>query len=84
MKHRRHHNNKGHRQIKSGSSSRALARIARKLNIPFTGSSRGNEALIKTPPFPPVETPCEFCGQPNPSADHREICGVNHQHSNNP
>jgi hypothetical protein len=27
------------------------------------------------------ETFCPTCGAPKPSDDHREICGVNHQHS---
>jgi len=34
-KQRRHHNNKGYRQIKSGSSRRRLQRLAQELGIPF-------------------------------------------------
>jgi hypothetical protein len=35
MKTRRHHNNKGYRQIKNGKTSKTAAIIAHKLNIPF-------------------------------------------------
>lgn len=35
MKTRRHHNNKGTRQIKRGSTRKQVARIARKLRIPL-------------------------------------------------
>jgi hypothetical protein len=36
VKHRRHHNTKGARQIRNGGTTRSLARIARKLRIPFS------------------------------------------------
>jgi len=35
MKTRRHHNNKGYRQIKNGKASKGIAIIAHKLGIPF-------------------------------------------------
>lgn len=35
MKTRRHHNNKGIRQIKTGSYVKPLKRLARKLGVPF-------------------------------------------------
>lgn len=35
MKARRHHNNKGRRQIVRGQTARQVQRIARKLRIPF-------------------------------------------------
>ena len=35
MKTRRHHNNKGHRQIKRGKTAEQVKRIARKLRVPF-------------------------------------------------
>ena len=35
MKFRRHHNNKGYRQIKNGTTERQIKQIARKLNIPY-------------------------------------------------
>jgi len=35
MKTRRHHNNKGLRQIKTGACEEKLKRIAAKLNIPY-------------------------------------------------
>ena len=35
MRDRRHHNNKGTRQIKNGQTSKDLKRIAEKLKVPF-------------------------------------------------
>ena len=39
MKERRHHNNKGYRQIKNGSTHKSLQYIIRKLNLNEGGSS---------------------------------------------
>lgn len=36
MKTRSHHNNDGHRGIKTGSYSKKLAALAKKLNVPFS------------------------------------------------
>ncbi len=38
MKTRRHHNNKGVRQIQTGAARKKLEKIAKKLGIPFKGS----------------------------------------------
>lgn len=38
MKLRRHHNNKGARQIKRGQTARQLRRICRKLGLPYRDS----------------------------------------------
>jgi hypothetical protein len=35
MKFRRHHNNKGYRQIKNGGTTKQVKRIAKKLGIPY-------------------------------------------------
>lgn len=35
MKTRRHHNNKGYRQIKRGKTAKQIKRIAEKLGIPY-------------------------------------------------
>ena len=39
MKTRRHHNNKGSRQIKRGRTVDQVKRIARKLGVPFVGGA---------------------------------------------
>jgi hypothetical protein len=39
MKHRRHHNNKGHRQIRNGGCARRVQKIADKLGIRFVGDA---------------------------------------------
>jgi hypothetical protein len=44
MKTRRHHNNKGARQIKRGKTAAQLKRIAKRLRIPFTQKSHGKRA----------------------------------------
>lgn len=74
MKHRRHHNNKGAQQIRSGTSARRLARLAKSLGIPFDSA----------PSVPSVVgfRFCEFCGKYNPTPDHVEICEDNLKQSN--
>lgn len=44
MKTRRHHNNKGYRQIKRGKTVEQVARIARKLGIPKRKSAPPEQA----------------------------------------
>lgn len=39
MKSRRHHNNKGYRQIQTGATGRFIARLARFLGVPVRGST---------------------------------------------
>lgn len=48
MKQRRHHNNKGTRQIKRGKTTDQVRRIARKLRLPFhTARPAGRAALAE-------------------------------------
>ena len=51
MKTRRHHNNKGYRQIKNGRCYQQVRQIARKLNIPYERSRNEIEKSdhVKTP-----------------------------------
>lgn len=39
MKLRRHHNNKGYRQIRNGSTRKFIERLARSLGVPVRGSA---------------------------------------------
>ena len=41
MKLRKHHNNKGYRQIKNGGPSKQMRRLAKKLKVKFSGKQSG-------------------------------------------
>lgn len=49
MKARRHHNNKGYRQIKRGKTRDQVERIARRLKIPYVTRKEKEDKEIEIP-----------------------------------